>query len=613
MLKKINLGLSCILFLLLAFCGGIFIGKSKEISIISLIIILLELAFSYLVLKERYKIQWIWLITVLLEILFLITEQFLLFAAANLLLIATALFKVFSVKTVHRKIIITAGRILFCIFAISAVAFLGVDSYTAPVSKDVQLAANIEVPVDNDKLDSAATMLKNIEIMNSFGSRTTGSNGHKHFVSWLEQQLNDMGLTIHRNEYRFDRWEEKRSAIFINNIEVPVSSSFPYSGETDKNGLTGELVYTSIGKYDGLNGKIAVVEIDNTKKLPIGLLMNERRAFPVQNHVVPGDGDLVLDSVLQDPKLIKAKENGVKAVILIWKGVSDAKAMNQYLPFTTDYVGIPAVWVNASNGKEVIGAAQKHEQGTVILEAVKEKNASTESFYVTVEGKNKNESILINSHTDGVNVVEENGALGMLSIIRYLQHEQPQRTMVFAFVTGHFRLPDFKGTSQATSTWMQAHPELWDGNGGNKKAVAGLTVEHLGSMEWKDNADGLYKATGEIQTEYTYANNETMEAIWMKTIEDRKKTRTVLLRGHNKFEFGESQPLFEAGIPLIGLIQMPDYLTVNSKNREMDKFNVHLMRDQVQSLLKATLMIDSMPAGQLGKGERYSFFIGRTN
>jgi hypothetical protein len=74
----------------------------------------------------------------------------------------------------------------------------------------------------------------------------------------------------------------------------------------------------------------------------------------------------------------------------------------------------------------------------------------------------------------------------------------------------------FKGTSQATSTWLMGHPELWDGKNGNKKAVAGITVEHLGSMEWKEHGNGQYKATGNIQTECTYVGNARMGKIWGK-------------------------------------------------------------------------------------------------
>lgn len=470
----------------------------------------------------------------------------------------------------------------------------------------------MEMRIDYDKLDSEETMLHDIITMNSFGSRTTGSKGHQDFIAWLKNQLSNMGLEVHSDHYHFDRWEETRSSLWIHQKEIQLSSVYPYSGETDENGITEELIFVRKGHFAKAKGKIAVVEIETVKKLPLGLIMNKRNSFPSGNNVVTGDGDLVLTSVLRKPNLKKAKEKGVKAVIVIWKGASDEKVKDQYLPFTEDYVGIPVVWVNESEGKKVVDGAKKKEQGTLILEAKKQEHAPTESFYITIEGRNHEESILINSHTDGVNVVEENGTIGMLSMIRYLQNTQLERTIVFAFITGHFRLPVFKGSSQATSTWLTCHPELWDGKKGNKKAVVAITPEHLGSMEWKDNEKGQYRATGKIQTEYTYTGNKQMDTIWKKAIEGRNVTRTVTLRGHNKFEFGESQPLFEAGIPVIGLIPMPDYLTVNSDDREMKKFNVSLMREQVASLLKATLIVNNTPTSQLGRSDGYSFFYGRT-
>jgi hypothetical protein len=466
--------------------------------------------------------------------------------------------------------------------------------------------------IDENRLDTTETMIKEIDTMNAFGNRATGTKGHQEFIAWIKSQLNQMGMEVHSDIYTFDRWEEKRSAFFLNQEEIQISSVYPYSGETDSRGISSELVYVKNGNYKKACGKIAVVEVKRMKKFPIGLIMNKRSAFPSDIEITANDGDLVLTSVLKNPNLKKAKEQGVKAVVLIWNGVSDEKVKDQYLPFTDDYMGIPAIWINKTEGRKVIAAAKKGEQATMILEAEKQKNATTESFYVTMEGKSKKETILINTHTDGINVVEENGSIGMLSMIRYLQNFQPNHTMVFAFITGHFRLPVFKGTSQATSTWLMQHPGIWDGKNGNQKAIAGITVEHLGSMEWKDNAIGNYEATGKIQTEYTYVGNKKMEEIWKQAIKDRNLTRTVILRGHNKFEFGESQPLFEAGIPVIGLIQMPDYLMAYSKNHEMDKFNVSLMREQVKSLLAATLIVDQMPSEELGRADGYSFGFGRT-
>ena len=168
---------------------------------------------------------------------------------------------------------------------------------------------------EDRKLDSEETILNEIQMMNSFGCRTTGALGHREFIEWLKQKLNYMGLNVHQDLYKFDRWEERRSALYINQEEIHVSSAYPYSGETGDNGVTGKLIYVKNGDYKKAKGNIAVVEIKAIKKLPIGLVMNKRKGFPGDHGIVSGDGDLVLTSVLRNPNLKKAKKMGVKAVV----------------------------------------------------------------------------------------------------------------------------------------------------------------------------------------------------------------------------------------------------------------------------------------------------------
>lgn len=45
------------------------------------------------------------------------------------------------------------------------------------------------------------------------------------------------------------------------------------------------------------------------------------------------------------------------------------------------------------------------------------------------------------------------------------------------------------GDGQATTLWLDAHPELWDGQGDNARAVAVMTLERLACMEWKDDGN----------------------------------------------------------------------------------------------------------------------------
>ncbi len=226
-----------------------------------------------------------------------------------------------------------------------------------------------------------------------------------------------------------------------------------------------------------------------------------------------------------------------------------------------------------------------------------------------LDGEEEGESVIINTHTDGTNCIEENGPIAMLAMIRYLKDKPLKRSHIFVFATGHFRLPCFKnldgGGVQATSKWLSAHRSHWDGKEGHLKAVAGLSVEHLGCKMWKTE-DGEYKQVGEVETEIVYTGNKTMDDIYFKSLEDRTKVRTLTLRGHNLLHFGEGQPLFNCGIPEIALVTAPDCLCVISDNHEMDKFDAELMFEQTVSFIKMALIIDSLSSEEIGQCDGYS-------
>ncbi len=453
-----------------------------------------------------------------------------------------------------------------------------------------------------------------VQKMNSFGSRLTGSEGQHKYVKWLKSELRRMDINVYSDPNFFNRWEEQSKSLVIHDINgndnVPVSSVFPYSGETDENGITAELVHvTGPIEYINARDKILVVKVNKMDFLPTALAFDRRRAKPEDVELPKNYTGPVATSFVHFSLLKAAKLAGAKAAVCIWEGMSDASIQGQYLPFILDYQGMPAVWVNSTEGKRVIEAAAAHKSATLTLTAQKEVCAQTETFYCMLEGENREEAVIINSHTDGTNCIEENGALAMLALIDCLRGKKLNRTHIFVFVTGHFRLPMFKnllgGGVQATSKWLSAHPDLWDGKGGHIKAVAGVSIEHLGCMEWKD-IDGVYTSTGNIETEIVYTGNKIMDEIYYRALEGRTRVRTLTLRGHNFLHFGEGQPLFNVRIPEISLVAAPDSLCVVSENHEMDKYDAVLMLEQTQTFLNCLTIIDNMPRSALGNCDQYS-------
>ena len=467
---------------------------------------------------------------------------------------------------------------------------------------------------------SKEEMLEGMNIMNSFGTRLTGSKGHNDFINWLKEEITKMNVPVFSDPFYFRRWEEKYSSIEIidgeEKISIPVSSAYPYSGETGSDGITEELVYVdSIKDIPATKGKIAVFNIANINFLPSEIAFDKRTSYPE---------DVVLEKKYEGPVItsfvqcfygIVSKLSKAKAVILVWKGLHDDCVKGQYLSFIADYQNIPILWVNESNGKRIVEAAKEHKKAKFILEAEIEDNAFTESFYCIIKGKNQKENVIINTHTDGTNCVEENGPIALLQLMKNLKNSVPERTHIFVFTTGHFRLPHFEdirtGAFQSASRWLAMHRELWDGKGEHMKCVANLTAEHLGCKEWRD-IDGEYKYTGRQEVELVYTGNEFMDKLYIDTVKERKSIRTMTLRGHNALHFGEGQNFFTMGIPEISLVPAPYYLCVVSEGHEMEKFDIDLMTEQTETFAKLIEKIERIPAKRLGKSDRYSIIRARS-
>ena len=467
---------------------------------------------------------------------------------------------------------------------------------------------------------SKENLLEGIHKMNSFGTRLTGSKGHNAFIGWLKSEITKMDIPVYSDPFWFNRWEEKCSSIEIfdgkEKINIPVSSAYPYSGKTTADGITEELVYIeNIKDIPKTNGKIAVFNISNINFLPSEIAFDKRSSFPESVVLEKKYEGPVITSFVQCFYGIISKLNKAKAVILIWKGLHNDCVEGQYLSFIMHYQNIPMLWVNETNGKKVIEAAKSRKKVKFVLEAEIEENAFTESFYAVIEGENKKENVIINTHTDGTNCVEENGPIALLELMKNMKEQKCKRTHIFVFTTGHFRLPEFKdirtGSFQSASRWLAMHRELWDGKREHFKCVANLTIEHLGCKEWRD-IDGEYKYTGKPEIDLVYTGNKFMDKLYIDTVKDRKTVRTMTLRGHNMLHFGEGQNFFTMGVPEISLVPAPYYLCVVSNSHETEKFDIDLMTEQTQTFAKLIDKIENISAKELGRSDFYSILKAKS-
>ena len=495
-----------------------------------------------------------------------------------------------------------------------------------------------------------------------FGTRYTGSSGHAAYVDWLAGQLSAVpGFRMRTDRLTFSRWLARDFALTVSvpasagrSGPVPLTYYYPYSGQTPPGGVTGRLV--DLGLYPVASGYteafwapaqggIALVRtappvfpLDLAQTATGGYVPGQISAVAAIEYAAYAAGLMnpVFQGIFEPVPLLDARNAGVLGVVVAWTGLPDEEVVNQYNPFTTSYPaasglpsagdpGCPAVWVGDPAGAGLAAlAAGGQASATLVLTADITAGAATETVWGWLEGSgDTGEHIIINTHTDGPNAVEENGGLGLLALARHLAAlPSRNRDMYFALVTGHFQLPQFSRTilnpahpevgQGAVSTWMADHPHIW------QAAVLGVTAEHLGATMWTDDPEtGQYAAAGGSEWSTTY----TMPRDVISLINAEKDAYLAAVRAVNASGWpdypvatvrpgafpvyvGEGSSLYAAGLGTVSLCPSPTYLLQAGDARQpqlldLDKLDQRLMYGQILALAQTIGTLDALPASAL--------------
>ncbi len=470
-----------------------------------------------------------------------------------------------------------------------------------PLFRDAHGAASGpgEIPAFHPELlPSQKEVWASLEWMAKLGPKYTGNPAHMEFVNWLATQLQSSGLQVERDHYSFPRWDAKRWEITATPqaggpTKFPVTSYFPYSGETPPGGVTGDLVYAGANpdfKLDGLQGKIVLVDFA-IRPRDFATMYKPWGIYPA---------DAQFPSVLRPARgavndLTQFQKAGAVAVILVWTDVSDANAADQYTPFSRPPQGVPGVYVGREAGARLKALCGTGTKATVVLEAAITPDTPTDTLIATLPGTSSDEVIVVNTHTDGPNATEENGGAAIVALAKYFSRipvAQRKRTLVFPLTTGHFAgpwVPSIRG-------FVEKHPETM------KKAVSALTIEHLGCMEWMDNAAFQYKPTGEIEWSVAISESKGVAEILVDALQGSGDRRTGVVNPVHGGWLGEGSALAKAGIPTIGYIPQPNYLLAGPANGCIEKLNSDLLYSQVQVFAKVIHKMDQTSAADLKGG-----------
>jgi hypothetical protein len=449
--------------------------------------------------------------------------------------------------------------------------------------------------IDVKNLPSADEMWKWLQQLADWCPAFTGSANHNHFVNFLEQRLRAVGLAPQRKTFKLPYWELKNYSLKIGGETVPLASYRPYSGTTPPAGVTAPLYDAGVGnKLDlsGARGKIVVFEMTPVAPATGG---GERAGligtYPADRTVPRSMGNALrgLRSETNDMKAFE--EAGAVGVVHIWTSVSDGNARDQAAPAFSVPSKTPTVLVGYQTGQRLKKLAASGASATLTMVAVTHPDTPSDNLWAVLPGQT-DENIIINTHTDGCNANEENGALGIVALAQYFAKvpvPNRKRNLIFLMTTGHFGHGYFRGTQD----WIQSNQDAM------KKTVACVTIEHLGAQGWIDDpVANVYKATGEYEWGPAYTPLRAEGDVWLRAVQGTSATNTYAQQADQYA--GEGQAFHRAGIPCISYIPTPQYLFATpDKGGVLEKLDKQRFYGEVVTFARCVAALDTMTVTEI--------------
>jgi hypothetical protein len=284
------------------------------------------------------------------------------------------------------------------------------------------------------------------------------------------------------------------------------------------------------------------------------------------------------------------------AGLIVTFDASPACAAGQYGPYGSAITGLPGLIVDRDTGADLRRYAQGLPKARLTLTASVTKSSTSQLVGILPGDGSTDEVMILNTHTDGMNFVEENGGVGLVHLARYFSRlprsKRLKRTLVFSAVSGHFAGPALP----QTRGFIDRHPDLV------KRAAASLTIEHLGSSEWLDDARG-YHPTGGPDMFVIWHSQTGIAGPVVDSMVANDLRHSRALRPAGDYMIAVGTAFNESGVPTVSSIVAPNYMVSWAENGHLAKFLPARAAREVRWAADLVTRFDSMSAAQLAAGD----------
>lgn len=401
-----------------------------------------------------------------------------------------------------------------------------------------------------------------------FGVRSTGSPAHGRLIDWLERRIDRLpGVSVRSQHFTIQRWKPGPGLLLGPGV-VPVASAIPYSAP----GLrSGELV-----------------------RLPAGVPITAANA---RGRVVLRDFPAVDRGYVAEPLLhqdmVDAGVAGAAGVVVAFPFPHE-QVRGYWDPHLGTHYRVPGVFI----GSDAALTLQVGARTTIGVLAGRDR-AVTRSLIATLPGTSS-ERVVLDTNTDGVGWVQENGTVGLLTLAEYfarLPLRCRARTMEFVFATGHLHR-----AAEGSEFRARALDEEYDSG----SVAFAFVLEHLGTREFLP-VEGSLRPTGAAELSAWFAGSPVLAGAAANALAGRGVDRTFLLPGSDPPVPGRAPPQCSFGgigthfhshlVPTMAMISGP--WTLWAPSFGASAVDHERMRKQVLAAGDAVLALGAVPREQI--------------
>jgi hypothetical protein len=441
-----------------------------------------------------------------------------------------------------------------------------------------------------------------VEEMCSFGPRFTGSHAHNRYLDMLHDRLERYGMHVTRYPVPFDQWLAHRWSLHVVDAhgtkhKIPVAYYRPHSGETSARGVTATVVDVGAASVDDygrndVRGKIVLADLALTRlKESVWSAFADSMYPPDVVHDLDNeDFTRIWLGIPPPPSLEVAKQHGAVAMINVLD-LSPPLAEGQYSPHQQDYAGLPTLHVDRVQGARLRTLMKSGDVTATLVLDVKRGRTTIDYLGAEVPGAQKRPgSLLVMTHTDGQNAIEENGGPAMLALAEYFtrySRAARDRDVFFLFSPNHMAAPN---STPRPYEWFKANPDLL------ARMAMALVPEHLGTVAWDDVTTGTFRSSGKSEfVAVPVGNSTTLKHLAIDEVQRSDLNRSGVLRPRDGGLYGEGTFAYLLGIPTIAYITGPSYLLQVAPGDNLDKLDRNLMHHQTAFLSRVMARMLALP------------------